>query len=145
MGIMYTGPYADQVHHPRQHEGYTDRRMPDGRYSGGETSAQFPHGAHVATVAACACGWRSPLEFPPTEAGERQAEQEWSNQHLQPIIDEEAAQHVLTGVDLLRFITGEQASADPDGAEVSRERQLGRTEVLQALENLLDDRARQPH
>jgi hypothetical protein len=70
------------------HEGYADRRLPDGRLAGGVwTSAtrQF-----TAYVAACGCGWHASRDWPPTEQGEELAVQEWRRQHGEPLLQRQA-------------------------------------------------------
>jgi hypothetical protein len=73
------------------HEGYADRRLPDGRLAGGVwTSAtrQF-----TAYVAACGCGWHATRDWPPTEDGEELAVQEWRREHGEPLLARQAERH----------------------------------------------------
>jgi hypothetical protein len=73
------------------HEGYADRRLPDGRLAGGVwTSAtrQF-----TAYVAACGCGWHATRDWPPTEDGEELAVQEWRREHGELLLARQAERH----------------------------------------------------
>jgi hypothetical protein len=88
MGIVYVGPYADDVHAEADHEGYAARLWPDGRITG---SWGGEHGwtGHIGLVGACDCGWCSDrirlsgdLNSPEYEAAERDFEVE----HLDPLI-----------------------------------------------------------
>lgn len=135
MGMTYCGPYADRINARHEHEGYADRLMPTGEFTGGEWSARYPHDAHVAFIAACGCGWRSTRQHPPTEDGEHDAEEEWDREHLQPLIDAEAAQHTIPATTLLTFIRQERQCI-PAGQPT--ERGIGRIEALNRLEGLLN-------
>jgi hypothetical protein len=152
MGIVYCGPYADAINEGEryEHEGYTDRKMPDGRFSDGEWSARFPSkgpGAHVAFVAACACGWRGATEHPPTDAGREAAEDEWDREHLRPLIDDVARRHTVPATVLLAFAqeirSALETRTDADGEWVLTERSRGVADVADWLEELLDDQASQ--
>ena len=53
------------------HEGYADRRLPNGQLAGGvwtHATREF-----IAYVAVCGCGWQASSEHPPTEDGEEAA------------------------------------------------------------------------
>ena len=82
MGVVYCGPYADQVGY--EHEGYAARVLPDGSLTGTWTAetADF-----LGYVAACACGWTGDTQYPPTDGGEDEARAEWDRDHLQPLIE----------------------------------------------------------
>jgi len=80
MGIVYCGPYADLI---GDHEGYAARVLPDGSLTG---TWSFEIREFSGYVAACGCGWRGGREYPPTDAGEDQADGEWDRTHLQPLI-----------------------------------------------------------
>jgi biotin-(acetyl-CoA carboxylase) ligase len=57
------------------HEGYADRRLPDGRLAGGVwiyATREF-----TAYVAVCGCGWQATGEHPPTKEGEEAAVDQW--------------------------------------------------------------------
>src|SRR5215204_3520918 len=82
MGIVYCGPYAEQVGY--EHEGYAARVLPDGTLTGTWTreTEEF-----LAFVAACGCGWTGRTRYPATDAGEDEAKAEWDRGHLQPLIE----------------------------------------------------------
>jgi hypothetical protein len=63
------------------HEGYADRRLPDGRLASGvwTSTREF-----TAWVAACGCGWHATRDWPPTEAGEELAVDQWRHEHGEP-------------------------------------------------------------
>jgi hypothetical protein len=64
------------------HEGYADRRLPDGRLASGVwTSATREF---TGWVAACSCGWHATGDWPPTEEGEELAVDQWRREHGEP-------------------------------------------------------------
>ena len=66
------------------HEGYADRRLPNGQLTGGVwTSATREFTAYVA---ACGCGWQATGEHPPTEEGEEAAVDQWRSEHAEPAL-----------------------------------------------------------
>lgn len=81
MGIVYTGPYAEQIGY--RHEGYAARRLPDGSLTSGWT---LETDAFTGYVAACDCGWEGTTGFPPTDEGREAAEDAWDAEHLQPLV-----------------------------------------------------------
>ena len=50
------------------HEGYPDRRLPNGQLAGGVWT--YATREFTAYVAVCGCGWQASGEHPPTEDGE---------------------------------------------------------------------------
>ena len=64
------------------HEGYADRRLPDGQLAGGVWTYATRH--FTAYVAACGCGWQASGEHPPTEDGEEAAVDQWRSEHAEP-------------------------------------------------------------
>lgn len=66
---------------PGGHEGYAAPVMPDGSLAPNGRRPEF-----VGYVAACACGWTDDQRFPPTEAGRKAAEAEWSDKHVRTLI-----------------------------------------------------------
>ena len=50
------------------HEGYADRRLPNGQLAGGVWT--YATREFTAYVAVCECGWQATGEHPPTEDGE---------------------------------------------------------------------------
>jgi hypothetical protein len=69
------------------HEGYAARRLLDGTLTGTWTWATREFEAFVA---ACGCGWRGHLGYPPTEDGEELAVEQWRSQHAEPLLDRQA-------------------------------------------------------
>ena len=65
---------------PGGHEGYAAPVLPDG------TLAADGRPEFVGYVAACACGWTDTRRFPATEAGQRAAEDEWTDKHVRTLI-----------------------------------------------------------
>jgi hypothetical protein len=65
------------------HEGYGARRLPDGTLTGTWTWATREFTAYVA---ACGCGWRGSGDWPPTEAGEALAVDQWDTEHATPLL-----------------------------------------------------------
>jgi hypothetical protein len=70
------------------HEGYADRRLPEGRLAGGVWSHETS--GFTAYVAACDCGWTSQNGYPPTQQGERAALQDWRDEHAEPLLVRQA-------------------------------------------------------
>jgi hypothetical protein len=70
------------------HEGYADRRLPDGQLASGVwTSATREFTGYVA---ACGCGWHGTRDHPPTEVGEETALGEWVREHAHPLLAQRA-------------------------------------------------------
>jgi hypothetical protein len=90
MGIVYVGPYADDVNHDAYHEGYAARLWRDGTISG---SWGGEHGAtgHIGLVGACDCGWRSRTIHPPGALDSPQylaAERDFETEHLDRLVEQ---------------------------------------------------------
>jgi hypothetical protein len=64
------------------HEGYADRRLPNGQLAGGVWTYATRH--FTAYVAVCGCGWQASGEHPPTEDGEEAAVDQWRSEHATP-------------------------------------------------------------
>ena len=64
------------------HEGYADRRLPDGQLAGGVWT--YATREFTAYVAVCGCGWQATGEHPPTEEGEEAAVDQWRSEHAEP-------------------------------------------------------------
>jgi hypothetical protein len=64
------------------HEGYADRRLPNGQLAGGVWTYATRH--FTAYVAVCGCGWQASGEHPPTEDGEEAAVEQWRSEHATP-------------------------------------------------------------
>jgi hypothetical protein len=70
------------------HEGYADRRLADGRLAGGVWSRDTLE--WTGYVAACGCGWHATRDYPPTEAGEELAVEQWRREHGEPLLQQQA-------------------------------------------------------
>jgi hypothetical protein len=70
------------------HEGYADRRLPDGRLAGGIWTHQTRE--FTAYMAACGCGWHATGDWPPTEDGEEAAVDQWRREHGEPLLARQA-------------------------------------------------------
>ncbi len=70
------------------HEGYADRRLPDGQLAGGVWT--YATREFTAYVAACGCGWQATGEHPPTEEGEEAAVDQWRSEHAKPELARQA-------------------------------------------------------
>lgn len=146
MGIVYDGPYADQVGY--EHEGYAARVMPDGTLSG-SWGGGVPDDAHIGFRAACGCGWVGETLHPGGDydgPGGEAALDEWDREHLQPLIDKAAgdwapwaervgrlasavAEHVKAG----RLDRAAQAMQDLAGDVRKRERMISTLYVDEQL------------
>jgi hypothetical protein len=121
------------------HEGYADRRLPNGQLAGGVWT--HPTREFTAHVAACGCGWQATGEHPPTEDGEETAVDQWRSEHAEP---ELARQATRRRGDLARVLDwlGGQAGRLEDPATLERVRRaLGRTRAL--VDDLQRDLARE--
>ena len=70
------------------HEGYADRRLPDGQLAGGVWT--YATREFTAYVAVCGCGWQASGEHPPTEEGEETAVDQWRSEHAEPELRRQA-------------------------------------------------------
>jgi hypothetical protein len=70
------------------HEGYADRRLPNGQLAGGVWT--YATREFTAYVAACGCGWQATGEHPPTEEGEEAAVDQWRSEHANPELARQA-------------------------------------------------------
>jgi hypothetical protein len=86
------------------HEGYADRRLPDGRLAGGVWSHQTS--GFTAYVAACGCGWTSQYGYPPTQQGQRAALEDWREEHAAPLLARQAQQRRAELAQVLRALGG---------------------------------------
>ena len=121
------------------HEGYADRRLPNGQLAGGvwtDATREF-----TAYVAVCGCGWQASGEHPPTEDGEEAAIDQWRSEHAEL---ELARQATRRRGDLGRVLAwlGDQAGRLEDPATLERvSRALGRIRAL--VDALQRDRERE--
>jgi hypothetical protein len=121
------------------HEGYADRRLPDGQLAGGVWTYTTRH--FTAYVAACGCGWQATGEHPPTEEGEEAAVDQWRSEHATPELARQATRRREDLARVLEWLGG-QAGRLEDPATVERvSRALGRTRAL--VDDLQRDLARE--
>src|SRR4029453_9258879 len=110
------------------HEGYADRRLPDGQLAGGVwtyATREFP-----AYVAVCGCGWQATGEHPPTEDGEEAAIDQWRSEHATPELARQATRRREELGPGLGWLGG-QANRLEDPATLERVRRaVGRTRAL---------------
>lgn len=140
MGIIYCGPYADEL--ADDHEGYAARILPDGTETGTwthETRDFTGYRAH------CACGWRATAVHPPADEGENLAVEQWGRDHLLPILSAAARRHTVTGEQLLTLMRDLRGSlecvADEQGTTVFTEHSTGVLDAVEAVEQFLDELA----
>jgi hypothetical protein len=100
-----------------EHEGYADRRLPDGRLADGEWSRDSLE--FTAYVAACGCGWRGATDHEPSIAGEETALGEWVREHAQPMLARQAERRRSELGRTLNWL-GSQADRLDDPATVAR-------------------------
>ena len=121
------------------HEGYPDRRLPDGQLAGGvwtHATREF-----TAYVAACGCGWQATGEHPPTEEGEEAAVDQWRSEHAEPELAHQATRRRDELARVLEWLAG-QAGRLEDPTTLERvSRTLGRTRAL--VDDLQRDRERE--
>jgi hypothetical protein len=110
------------------HEGYADRRLPNGQLAGGVwTSATREFTAYVAV---CGCGWQATGEHPPTEDGEEAAIDQWRSEHATPELARQATRRREELGRVLGWLGG-QANRLEDPATLERvSRAVGRTRAL---------------
>jgi hypothetical protein len=99
------------------HEGYADRRLPDGRLAGGVWSHETS--GFTAYAAACGCGWTSHDSYPPTQQGERAALEDWREEHAEPLLARQAERRQLELARVLEWF-GDQAGELHNPATVDR-------------------------
>ena len=97
------------------HEGYAARRLPDGTLTGTWTQV----GGFDAYVAACGCGWRGTVGYPPTDIGEELAVDHWRLEHAEPLMADQAIRR-RRDLDRVLGWLGEQATLPRDVAAVDR-------------------------
>lgn len=142
MGIVYCGPFTDAIDEGTRygHEGYAVQILANGTESDRWVS-EFR-----AYRAACGCGWRGTGVYPPTDAGETAATDEWDTAHLQVLILRVADGKVVPATALLGLVAElrRELSAAVEGRDFHApmtERERGRCEVIEALERRLDEAA----
>jgi hypothetical protein len=95
MGVVIEGLW--------DHEGYAARRLPDGTLAGTWTWATREF---TAFAAACDCGWRGTVGYPPTDLGEEMALDHWQLEHASPLLDQLAERHRAELAQGLRALGG---------------------------------------
>jgi hypothetical protein len=94
------------------HEGYPDRRLPNGQLAGGVWT--YATREFTAYVAACGCGWQASGEHPPTEDGEEAAIDQWRSEHAEPELARQATRRRGTlGLQLRWLSTQADQLEDP--------------------------------
>ena len=99
------------------HEGYADRRLPNGQLAGGVWT--YATREFTAYVAVCGCGWQARGEHPPTEEGEEAAVDQWRSEHAEPELAPQATRRRLALTRVLEWL-GSQAGRLHDPATVAR-------------------------
>jgi hypothetical protein len=122
------------------HEGYPDRRLPDGQLAGGMWT--YATREFTAYVAACGCGRQATGEHPPTEEGEEAAVDQWRSEHATPELARQATRRrgdLGRGLDWL----GGQAGRLQDPATLERVRRAldGTRALVDALQGDLEREA----
>jgi hypothetical protein len=110
------------------HEGYADRRLPNGQLAGGVWT--YATREFTTYVAVCGCGWQASGEHPPTEEGEEAAVDQWRSEHAEPELARQATRRREELGRVLGWL-GDQAGRLEDPATLERvSRALGRTRAL---------------
>jgi hypothetical protein len=110
------------------HEGYADRRLPNGRLAGGVWT--YATREFTAYVAVCGCGWQATGEHPPTEEGEEAAVDQWRSEHAEPELARQTTRRREELGRVLGWLDG-QANRLEDPATLERVRRaVGRTRAL---------------
>jgi hypothetical protein len=110
------------------HEGYADRRLPNGQLAGGVWT--YATREFTAYVAVCGCGWQATGEHPPTEDGEEAAIDQWRSEHATPELARQATRRREELGRVLGWLGG-QANRLEDPATLERvSRAVGRTRAL---------------
>ena len=81
------------------HEGWPGRRLPDGTLTGTWTAATADF---IAYRPQCSCGWVGHAEYPPNEAGEDAALEEWERSHARPLLDRQIPGDLAADLTALR-------------------------------------------
>ena len=119
------GTFLDDL---EDHEGYADRRLPNGQLAGGVWT--YATREFTAYVAVCGCGWQATGEHPPTEEGEQAAVGQWRSEHAEPELARQATRRRGQLGRVLAWLGG-QAGRLQDPATLERVRRaLGRTRAL---------------
>jgi hypothetical protein len=110
------------------HEGFADRRLADGGLAWGVWSRDTLD--WTGYVAACGCGWRGSVDYPPTEKGEEDAVLAWRLAHAEPLLERQATRRREELARVLGWL-GDQADRLEDPATLERvSRATGRAHEL---------------
>jgi hypothetical protein len=110
------------------HEGYADRRLPNGQLAGGVWT--YATREFTAYVAVCGCGWQASGEHPPTEDGEDAAIDQWRWEQAEPELARQATRRRGELGRVLGWLGG-QAGRLEDPATLERvSRAVGRARAL---------------
>ena len=101
------------------HEGFADRRLADGGLTWGVWSRETLD--WTGYVAACGCGWRGSIDYPPTEDGAQDAVQAWRLAHAEPLLERQANHRREELARVLGWL-GDQADRLEDPATLKRVR-----------------------
>jgi hypothetical protein len=93
------------------HEGYADRRLPNGQLAGGVWT--YATREFTAYVAACGCGWQASGEHPPTEDGEEAAVDQWRSEHATPELARQATRRRGELARVLEWLGGQAGWRTP--------------------------------
>jgi hypothetical protein len=120
------------------HEGYADRRLPDGRLAGGVWT--YATREFTGYLAVCGCGWHATGDHPPTDEGEEAAVDQWRREHAEPLLQQQATRRRGELGLQLRWL-GAQADRLEDPTTLQR---IGRAmdHARQLLDHLQRDRER---
>jgi hypothetical protein len=99
------------------HEGFADRRLANGGLAWGVWSRDTLH--WTGYVAACGCGWRGSVDYPPTEDGQEDAVQVWRLAHAEPLLERQATRRRGELARVLGWL-GDQAGQLEDPAILKR-------------------------
>ena len=117
------------------HEGYADRRLPNGQLADGVWT--YATREFTAYVAVCGCGWQATGEHPPTEEGEEAAVDQWRSEHAEP----ELARRRGELAPVLEWLGGQAGRLEDPATLEHVSRALDRARAL--VEDLQRDRERE--
>jgi hypothetical protein len=110
------------------HEGFADRRLPDGRLAGGVWT--YATRAFTAYVAACGCGWHASRDCPPTEDGEEAAVDQWREEHGEPLLARQTTRHREELARVMGWLGGQAGQLDDPTAVARVARAVDRASAL---------------
>ena len=110
------------------HEGYADRRLPDGQLAGGVWT--YATREFTAYGAACGCGWQATGEHPPTEEGEEAAVDQWRSEHATPELARQATRRRGELARELEWLAGQAGRLEDPATGERVRRALDRTRAL---------------